>query len=63
LGDIQDAVIAEDHLQRFTSKTSRQSALLAGQMLERQRQRRRQAKQAFYSTWKQVKKCGKEAWR
>jgi len=37
--------------------------LLAGQMLERQRQRRRQAKQAFHSTWKQVKKCGKEAWR
>ena len=63
LGDIQDAVIAEDHLRRFTSQTSRHSALLAGQMLERQRQRRRQAKQAFYSTWKQVKKCGKEAWR
>jgi len=63
LGDIQDAVIAEDHLRRFTSKTSRHSALLAGQMIERQRQRRRQAKRAFYSTWKQVKKCGKEAWR
>ena len=62
LGNIQDAVIAEDHLRRFTSRTSSHSALLAGQMVERQRQRRRQAKQAFYSTWKQVKKCGKEAW-
>jgi CHAD domain-containing protein len=63
LGDIQDAVIAEDHLRRFTSKKAgRHSALLAGQMVERQRQRRRQAKQAFHSTWKQVKKCGKEAW-
>ena len=63
LGDMQDAVMAEDHLRRFTSKKAgRQSALLVGQMIERQRQRRRQAKQAFPSTWKQVKKCGKVAW-
>ncbi|HET9845756.1 MAG TPA: CYTH and CHAD domain-containing protein [Nitrospira sp.] len=62
LGDIQDAVIAEDHLRRFTSKTGRPSAFLAGQMIERQRQRQRQAKQAFHSTWKQVTKRGKEAW-
>ena len=63
LGEIQDAVTAEDHLRRFTSKKAgRHSVLLAGQMVERQRQRRRQAKQAFPSTWKEVKKCGKAAW-
>ena len=63
LGEIQDAVMAEDHLRRFTSKKAgKHSALLAGQMVERQRQRRRQAKQAFLSTWKEVKKCGKAAW-
>ncbi len=63
LGDLQDAVMAEDHLRRFTSKKAgRYSAFLAGQMVERQRQRRRQARQAFFSTWKQVKRCGKEAW-
>jgi CHAD domain-containing protein len=63
LGDLQDAVMAEDHLRRFTSKRAgRHSAFLAGQMVERQRQRRHQAKQAFPSAWRQVKKCGKQAW-
>jgi CHAD domain-containing protein len=63
LGDIQDAVLAEKHLRRFTAKKAgTHSALLAGQMVERQRQRRREAKQAFSSTWKKVKKCGKEVW-
>ena len=63
LGDIQDAVIAEAHLRRFTSKKRRRHfAVLADQMIERQRRRRRQAKQAFFATWKQVKKSGKEAW-
>jgi hypothetical protein len=55
--------MAEDHLRRFTSKRAgRHSAFLAGQMVERQRQRRHQAKQAFPSAWRQVKKCGKQAW-
>jgi CHAD domain-containing protein len=63
LGDIQDAVMAENHLRRFTSKKAgRHSAFLAGQMVEWQRQRRRGAKQAFSSAWKKVKKCGKQAW-
>jgi CHAD domain-containing protein len=63
LGDIQDAVLAEQHLRRFTSKKAgRHSAFLTGQMVERQRQRRRAAKQAFSSTWKKVKKCGEEVW-
>ena len=63
LGDIQDAVIAEAHLRRYTSKKRRRPfASLVNQMIERQRRRRRQAKQAFFETWKQVKKCGKEAW-
>jgi CHAD domain-containing protein len=63
LGDIQDAVIAEAHLRRYTSKKRRRPfASLANQMIERQRRRRRQAKQTFFETWKQVKKCGKEAW-
>ena len=63
LGDIQDAVLAEKHLRRFTSKKAgRHSAFLAGQMVERQRQRRRGAKQAFSSAWKKVKKCGKVVW-
>jgi CHAD domain-containing protein len=63
LGDIQDAVIAEAQLRRFTSKRRRrQLTFLSVKMVERQRRRRRQAKHAFFSTWKQVKKCGKEAW-
>ena len=63
LGDIQDAVIAEDHLRRFTSKKKgRDSAFLAGQMVERQRHRRREAKKAFPLVWKKVKKCGRQVW-
>ena len=63
LGDIQDAVMAEKHLRRFTSKkAARRSVFLAGQMVERQRQRRLEAKMAFSSVWKKVKKCGKQVW-
>jgi CHAD domain-containing protein len=63
LGDIQDAVMAEKHLRRFTSKKAgRRSVFLAGQMVERQRQRRLEAKMAFSSVWKKVKKCGKQVW-
>jgi CHAD domain-containing protein len=64
LGDIQDAVIAETHLRQFLSRNKGRKRLpfLANQMIQRQRRRRRQAKQAFFSTWKQVKKCGQEAW-
>lgn len=48
LGDIQDAVMAEAHLRRFTSKQAgRRSALVVGQMIERERQRRVDAKKAF----------------
>jgi CHAD domain-containing protein len=64
LGDIQDAVIAETHLRQFLSRNKGRKRLpfLANQMIQRQRRRRRQAKHAFFSTWKQVKKCGQEAW-
>ena len=59
LGDIQDAVMAEDHLRRFTSKKAgRHSAFLAGQMVERQRHRRRETKQAFPSSGKRSKSAG-----
>jgi CHAD domain-containing protein len=63
LGDIQDASIAEDHLRRFAfKKAGKSETFLAGEMVKRQRQRRRQAKRRFLSTWKDVKKCGAEAW-
>ena len=63
LGDIQDAVMAERHLRRFASKREeRPSALIAGQMIERARERQRDAKQAFGPVWKKVKKCGKRVW-
>ncbi|BCA55099.1 conserved protein of unknown function with CHAD domain [Nitrospira sp. KM1] len=63
LGDIQDAVMAEDHLRRFTSKKEGKiSSFLAGQMVKRQRQRRRDAKKAFLPVWKKVKKCGDQIW-
>jgi CHAD domain-containing protein len=63
LGDIQDAVMAERHLRRFASKREeRPSALIAGQMIERARERQRDAKEAFGPVWKKVKKCGKRVW-
>jgi CHAD domain-containing protein len=63
LGEIQDAVIAENILRRYTSKArGRRSTLLAGQMVERQHQRQYNAKKAFFSTWKDVRKCGQHLW-
>ena len=63
LGDIQDAEVAETLLRRYTLKgLSGHSQFIAGQMVERQHQRQRDAKKAFVSEWKALKKCGQHLW-
>lgn len=63
LGDVQDAVIAEKLLRRFTSKaTSPRYTFLAGQLAERQHRRQREAKHAFLTMWKAFKKTGQQVW-
>jgi CHAD domain-containing protein len=64
LGVHQDAVFAEKHIREFSEQsTSVRAAFVAGQMVERQRQRRESARAAFKSQWRKLKKRGEKAWR
>lgn len=63
LGVHQDAVLAEQHIRKFTEQsTSVRAAFVAGRMVERQRQRRESARSRFKAQWKKLKKRGEKAW-
>lgn len=64
LGAHQDAVLAEDYVRALVARTKGvRMAFVAGQMVERQRQRRDDARTALPARWKRLKKFGKKAWR
>ena len=63
IGEHQDAVMAEDELRRVTGLTrSQAAALAAGQLIERQRNRKRQLRRAFPKAWSRLDAAGKQAW-
>ena len=62
LGIHQDAVLAEQHIRGLVARTQGvHTAFVAGQMVERQRQRRDAARAALSSEWEKLKKLGKKA--
>ncbi len=64
LGAHQDAVVAEDRVRSFLGRSqSVHAAFAAGRMVERQRQRRADARAQWRGLWKKVAKRGKRAWR
>jgi CHAD domain-containing protein len=64
LGVHQDAVLAEQHIRALLASThGLRTAFVAGRMVERQRQRREDARTALPARWKKLKKLGKKAWR
>jgi CHAD domain-containing protein len=63
LGMHQDAVVAEGRVRSYLDGSqSRVAAFAAGRMVERQHQRKLQARRQFAATWKRLEKRGKKAW-
>jgi CHAD domain-containing protein len=63
LGKHQDAVVGEQRVRAlFAEAEGQRAAFTAGRMVERQRQRRDQARTLFWSLWKKVNRQGRKAW-
>jgi CHAD domain-containing protein len=65
LGEHQDAAVAEKRIRTLISRVraSRRTALAAGRLIERQRNRRHAARQAWRKAWKGLKRAGDAQWR
>jgi CHAD domain-containing protein len=63
VGEHQDAVVAEARLRELAGQTrSTLTALAAGRLIERERERRREARAAFPSAWARLAAAGRRAW-
>jgi CHAD domain-containing protein len=63
VGEHQDAVAAEERLAALVPKTkSPEAVFVAGRLLERQRLRRRRARQSLPKAWRKLERRGRKAW-
>jgi CHAD domain-containing protein len=63
VGEHQDAVVAEERIRGLLAVTRSSAAhLAAGRLIERERERRRDARAAFPRAWARLKKQGRRAW-
>jgi CHAD domain-containing protein len=63
LGDHQDAVVATERLHQLARQTkSTETAVLAGRLIERQGQHKRDARRRLPAVWRDVERRGKRAW-
>ncbi len=63
IGSHQDAVVAEEQLRRLTAELNDpRAAFAAGQLVELQRERRREARAAVPEAWRRLSKAGRKAW-
>ena len=64
LGKHQDAVVGEQRVRAlFAEAKGQRAAFTAGRIVERQRQRRDQARAAFWPLWKKINRRGRKAWK
>ncbi len=64
LGEHQDAIVAENAVRGLAARSrSAEASLAAGRMIERQQDRRRQARDDFPKAWKRLRQAGDQAWR
>jgi CHAD domain-containing protein len=64
LGEHQDAIVAEERLRGLLGdRTSVPQALAVGRLIERERERRGQARASWRKTWKRLERSGRRAWR
>jgi CHAD domain-containing protein len=63
LGDHQDAVVATERLHELARRTKdTEVAVLAGRLIERQGQHKRDARRRLPAVWREVERRGKRAW-
>jgi CHAD domain-containing protein len=63
VGEHQDAVVAEERLRGLASElVSGEAVLATGRVIERQRQRRRDARAAVPQAWAKLERSGRRAW-
>ena len=63
VGEHQDAVVAEERIRGLVARTRSATAhLAAGRLVERERERRQNARTAFPRAWARVEKQGRRAW-
>ena len=63
IGEHQDAVVAEERIRGLLGEAGGPRAhFAAGQIVERERERRRAARAAFPKAWARLEKSGKRAW-
>jgi CHAD domain-containing protein len=62
LGDHQDAHVAEAVIRDLAQEAPSSAAFAAGMLAEHQRERRKQARREFPSTWKTLRRRGRDAW-
>jgi CHAD domain-containing protein len=63
LGEHQDAVVAEQHLRTvFGEVGGATTGFAIGQLVERQRERKRDARAALPKAWRRLKRSGRQAW-
>jgi CHAD domain-containing protein len=60
IGEHQDAVVAEDRLRELALRGGGKTGLAAGRLVERQRQRKREARRAYPAAWRRLEKVGKK---
>jgi CHAD domain-containing protein len=64
LGEHQDAVLAAQRVRELAARArSAQAALVAGRLIERERERRDAARAAFAKQWRKLERRGRKAWR
>jgi CHAD domain-containing protein len=64
IGEHQDAVVAEERIRGLLDRAAGPRAhFAAGRLVERERERRRQARAEFPEAWARLEKSGKRAWR
>jgi CHAD domain-containing protein len=65
LGEHQDAALAEDRIRELVAQVrgTGRTALAAGRLIERQRERRASARAAWPKAWKRLRRAGDDGWR
>jgi CHAD domain-containing protein len=64
LGEHQDAVVAEERLRGLLGELGgATTAFVIGRLVERERERKREARAAFPKAWMLLERSGREAWR
>jgi CHAD domain-containing protein len=63
IGEHQDAVVAEERIRELALRGGSRTALAAGRLIEQQRLRKQDARQAFPQTWRKLEQAGRAAFR